>query len=84
MKDMAASATGVAIGSAGLKYAEFLPILLQYGNLLLIAVSVIVGVLTIIEKSRKISSDQDNTRIQRKLLRRMGVDPDSDTREGGL
>lgn len=81
---LAKPASGVALGTAGLKFAEALPLILQYANLLLVIVSVTVGILTIWQKARQIRDENDNSRIQRKLLRRMGVDPDSDTDSAGL
>lgn len=86
MKDLATPASGAVIGAAGMRYSELLPALLQYGNLILIVVSVTVGILTIIEKSRRIRVDaarehdeEVSRNVQRKLLRRMGMDDDGNT-----
>lgn len=86
MKDLATPASGAVIGVAGMRYAELLPTLLQYANLTLAVVSVVVAVLTIIEKTRRIRVDAARERdeeisrnVQRKLLRRMGMDDNGDT-----
>ena len=46
------AASGTALGSTGLVFAEHWPLILQLGNLVLVLVSVFVGVLSASEKIR--------------------------------
>lgn len=78
------AASGTTLGTVGLYWAETLPALLQIANLVLIAVSIVVGMVTLAEKVRKWRRVTEHDRqeqldrtMQRKLLRRLGADLDT-------
>ena len=86
---MGYAASGTAIGGAGLAWADQWPIILQFANLGLVAVSIAVGLFTLVEKVRHWQKDtrdeceheeqeRETRRIQRATLRALGVPVDTD------
>lgn len=84
------AASGTALGTTGLAFAEHWPLILQLGNLALVLVSVFVGVLSASEKirhwakeSRQEREDAKKAERERRLhdaaLRYYGVPVDSKT-----
>jgi len=82
---MGYAASGTALGTAGYALADQMPMILQWANLALVAVSLAVGILTAFERIRKwrreIAEERkeaEDRRIQRAALRHFGV-PVEDT-----
>lgn len=86
---MGYAASGTAIGSVGFAWADHWPIILQFANLGLVAVSIAVGLFTLVEKARHWNKEtreeheheeheRDTRRIQRATLRALGVPVDTD------
>lgn len=86
---MGYAASGTALGTVGLAWADQWPAVLQFANLGLVVVSIAVGVFTLFEKVRHWNRDtreereheaneKETRRIQRATLRALGVPVDTD------
>lgn len=86
---MGYAASGTALGTLGFAWADQWPAILQLANLGLVAVSIAVGLFTLVEKVRHWNKetreereheaqDRETRRIQRATLRVLGVPVDTD------